>query len=292
MERIDRSQMRPEASMVETEGALFPETPRFLYGRAPLTQVVAQLRFPPILRIQSGPPADFQERVRGIFPLLERGMALPVGQQIPAEILQFLAAGNADATYRFLTEDRKTTLTLSPDSISLSTTAYHRWEQFKKLFDPPFAALAEIYKPSFFSRVGLRYINAISRRSLGLENVPWSQLLRQEILGEMSLPQIEKNIDSAQRVLRMKAPGGNGGILMQHGTSKREGQLEQNYTIDLDLYADAKTEVGDAQQLLDRFHIRAFRAFKWCIADALHEALEPTELAPRTIESVRVGDRR
>src|SRR5256885_3722562 len=51
---------------------LFPDSPRVIYGKAPLTAVICQLRFPPILRIESTVPADFQERVRTQFPLLDR----------------------------------------------------------------------------------------------------------------------------------------------------------------------------------------------------------------------------
>jgi hypothetical protein len=62
---------------------LFPDSARVIYGKAPLTGVVCQLRFPPILRIESAPPADFQDRIREQFPLLERRPQSPTPPGIP-----------------------------------------------------------------------------------------------------------------------------------------------------------------------------------------------------------------
>jgi uncharacterized protein (TIGR04255 family) len=268
----------------------FPDYPHCVYRNAPLSQVVAQLRFPPILRIESGPPADFQDRVRREFPFLERGPvpgSLPIvtsqpigfpigGQQIPAEVMQFLAAGSTETTYRFITEDRKTTLSLTPQTLSLTTTDYKRWEVFKKLFITPFEALKDIYTPSFFSRVGLRYTNSISRERLNLKDKRWSELLRPEVLGELSIPQIENNFEAANRILQIRTTDKKELILLRHGTARSPGRPDQNYAIDLDFSAVTKIEVTNAERTLDKFHTRAFRAFRWCITNTLHDSLGPT----------------
>ena len=51
------------------------------------------------------------------------------------------------------------------------------------MLDKPLAAFIRIYKPGFFERVGLRYVNFISRRELGLEGVVYSQLIQPCYLG-------------------------------------------------------------------------------------------------------------
>ena len=47
---------------------LFSDHPRTHYRTAPAHEVICQLRFPPILSINTTEPADFQEAIRTEFP--------------------------------------------------------------------------------------------------------------------------------------------------------------------------------------------------------------------------------
>jgi uncharacterized protein (TIGR04255 family) len=212
-----------------------------------------------------------------VFPLFERSQTPSI--TLPPQIAQLLGHSVSPVAYTFLTEDRATTLMLSPEALSLTTSAYSRWEDFRGRLQNPLTALAEIYQPSFFSRIGLRYVDAIQRERLGLEGQKWSQLLRRELLGELALPQFEDSLEQAERVLRLKFPDGSGSILLRHGLGQVQGQSETGYVIDFDFYTDKKTEVADGGATLDRFNRRAGRAFRWCILDNLHHAMEPREVA-------------
>lgn len=55
----------------------FPETPRVIYAKNPLFEVICQLRFPAILKIDSEIPAGFQEKLRASFPLFREEDLLP-----------------------------------------------------------------------------------------------------------------------------------------------------------------------------------------------------------------------
>jgi uncharacterized protein (TIGR04255 family) len=258
---------------------LFPDSPRVIYAKAPLTEVVCQLRFPPLLRIESTPPADFQERIRAVFPLLERRPQLQLGlpQGLPPEIMQIIGSASAGANYVFRTEKQDFTLTLAPDWLALSTTKYERWEGFKSLLLPPLDALIDIYKPSFFSRIGLRYQNAIRRSILKVEDQAWVKLLEPHILGALALPHFEPHILEVRKVIRAKFPDGAGSMLLQHGFGGNDAHDRNVYLLDFDLYAE-KTEVKNAVSLLNDFHARAGRAFRWCITRFLHEHLGPSQL--------------
>ncbi|MEQ1936132.1 MAG: TIGR04255 family protein, partial [Fimbriimonadaceae bacterium] len=166
-------------------GVLFPQTDRVIYSKAPLVQVTCGLRFPTILRIKNN-PADFQERIRAKFPLLEAHAALPPDMpQMPPEVLKALAAQVGTDGYVFLTEDRSANIVLTPGSLIVTTEAYTRWENFRAIIDMAAKALIEIYKPSFYSRAGLRYMNAIDRAQLGLK-ANWSDLLSKAVLAELA----------------------------------------------------------------------------------------------------------
>jgi uncharacterized protein (TIGR04255 family) len=259
---------------------LFPPSPRVVYRRAPLVEVICQLRFPTLLSIESRPPVDFQERIRSDFPLLEKQVnQLPV--ELPAEAIKALFPQMQANIYRFLTEDRSTFVTLSAESLAFTTSRYARWERFRDQLGIPLRALVDIYKPNFFSRIGLRYQDAINRAQLGLADAPWSSLLRSEVLGEMSIPAFEENVeDIANREIRARLPDGSGSILLRHGLAKIQGQDDNVYMIDLDVFTQQRTEVADAQRALDHFNAIAGMAFRWCITDRLSEALGPVELAP------------
>lgn len=54
--------------------------------------------------------------------------------------------------------------------------------------DKPLAQFIQIYQPAFFERIGLRYVNAFSRRALGLEELLWDDLIREPYLGILGEP--------------------------------------------------------------------------------------------------------
>lgn len=261
------------------EADLFPHTDRVLYRRPPLVQVTCQLRFPPILRVEA-PPVDFQERVRKHFPLLERPVNFSLPQQLPAEVLQAITSQMGFPGWRFLTEDRQTTIALSSESLVLTTTAYSRWEEFLNHLRPALAGLIAIYAPGYFSRVSLRYQDFIQREKIGLDGVPWSSLLRRELLGEAAIPEIEQNLEQSSRLLRLRMPGDGGVFVLQHALAKPadNSQGPVGYIIDLDFAATAKTEVPYAEAALTKLHAHVRNAFRWCITDRLHAALDPVAI--------------
>lgn len=265
-----------------TEGdvALFPPSERVFYKNAPLVEVIIQLRFPPLYSVQATPPAAFQERIRKLFPLAEEASALPfpIEFQLAPEIQKMMGGHGTERNYRFLSEDRLDILVLSKESISFSTKKYRLWETFIETFSAPLSALNDIYNPSFYSRIGLRYINAINLASTELIGSKWSELFRSEILGELALPTFEGNLKLANRQISVWFPNKFGSLMLQHGLGVIENRPGASYIIDFDFHREEKTQVQDARSVLNRFHEVAGRAFRWCITDKLHDALGPKRI--------------
>jgi uncharacterized protein (TIGR04255 family) len=263
--------------MTMATGDLFPPAPRVLYRKAPLFEVTCQARFPPILQIDR-PPAEFQEHIRQQFPLLERPANPFVLPQLPPEAAQMLGAAIGQTGWSFLTEDRSSAITLAPDFVALTVSKYERWERFREQYRLALVALRQVYRPSFFSRIGLRYRDLIQREDLGLERVAWSRLLRPEILGELVIKEFEESVEDAKRVLRLRMPGGMGTVVLQHGFGTAQVGGKTGYLIDLDFAATNRIEVEDAESITNDLHRSVRRAFRWCITDELHSALEPIEI--------------
>ena len=258
---------------------IFPSSDRVVYAKSPLTSVICQLRFPTILRLEAEVPADFQERVRGTFPLFERQASILQGQ-IPAELQQMMAAAAPAIAYQFKTLDEATTLSLTPDAIALTTSRYTRWETFWHLLQGPLEAFRAIYKPALFSRVGLRYQNHRVRDGLDLGGASWSALLNRALLGELQDDRWLAIATEARRAIRLMEPTSSHGLLLQHGFAQPALPDATTYILDMDFYTDARTDAQHVEPTLDTFRHRAGNAFRWCLSDELRNAMGPGDLHP------------
>lgn len=258
----------------------FPEKPRVIYRRNLLESVICQLRFPPILKINSEPPAEFQERVRANYPLLkERGstggaIALPpeivklLGQEVP------MSVGNI--VYDFISADELWQISLSRDFIALTAKQYQRWEGFRDRLLSAMQHFQEIYAPAFYSRIGLRYRNIINRDAMGLKDVEWVRLLEPHIAAELGTD-ISPHLRGFRHESAIALESGQGEVKYRHGLIQKEGE-EPQYFIDADFFTNERTGVNDARSKLDYFNGEAGRFFRWCISQRLDEAMGPQRL--------------
>ena len=154
---------------------LYSDHPRVHYDKAQLAEVICQFRFPAILAIGAREPVDFQDAIRGMFPRYAAKQETPApkltGLGTPAAKLE---TQKPIINYNFISADNRWKLNLTNTFISLSTVAYPGWEEFGQHFDRPLAEFIRLYKPSYFERIGLRYVNIFSRKALDLEGEPWS----------------------------------------------------------------------------------------------------------------------
>ena len=165
----------------------FPESERVIYAHNPLELVICQLRFHAILKISSGPPADFQESLRRNYPLYREIPPIDIATGFPPELVNIignLLPNQGSKTYELSTQDGNWQVTLTQESLALSCKKYIRWEEFRESLLTVLDLLIKIYEPPFFTRIGLRYRDVITRNGLGLTEVPWGDLLSQELAGE------------------------------------------------------------------------------------------------------------
>jgi len=261
----------------------FPSVPRVIYAQNPLREVICQLRFPSILRIEAELPAAFQDRIRDVFPIYQE-QSIPAsplaGLSLPAELMQLVEAnflGSQKPPYAFRSEDGQWSVTMAKDFIALATSTYQKWELFREYLDRPLQALEEIYKPAFYSRAGLRYRNVIRRSRLGLASNGWQDLLRNQLAGELAAPEIADVIEKANRQTLIKLPAFDSRVQVRHGLSLDND--ETCYVIDNDFFAEHKTESSDVIGTLEYFNVQAHRLFRWFITDRLHEAMRPQPIS-------------
>lgn len=252
-----------------------PHTPRVIYARAPLAEVIVQLRFPAILKIGTSTGADdlarFQDQIRDAYPLVLEPK-LTAAQGVPLELLQSVGVPIIHA-HEFVSADAHHKVSFVRNALSLSTLRYSRWELYRTQLGEIFRSFCSVYRPAFFERIGLRYRNQIDRAELGLGDMPWGELLEPIVAGPLMPGQVAPSVTSFQAETQLVLEHGDK-VTLRYGLPLTSVG-ESSFIIDNDFYVDAKTEVDDALQVLERLHLVSGPTFRGCIQHRLHNALEP-----------------
>lgn len=257
----------------------FPPKPqRVIYERNPLAKVICQIRFPEILSITAEKPAKFQDKIRDIYPLYDVEKPSIV-DDLPPDVSDMLArfrGGEVEPIYRFLTEDEKRFIALTSEFVALTDRDYLRWESFHDQFCLGKHALEAIYKPAFYTRIGLRYQDVIDLNALGLADRGWENLLNQRLIGLLGLPELSARpleIKSVA-VLDLGLEDVKGAqVILRHGFLKT-GDGDK-YVIDADFFTEERSSLDEISPVLYRFNGIAGDLFRWAISEELHDALGP-----------------
>lgn len=260
---------------------MFSKEPRCQYSKNQLADVICQLRFPEILTINANLPVEFQEAIRMQYPKYSTSLeaSAPKISGIPGNLQ--LENQPSTKNYQFTSLDGNWRVNLTSTFVSLACTHYTNWETFAKNLDIPLAAFIKIYKPACFERIGLRYLNFISREKLDIQHIPFSQLFASPYLGllcdqEVSEPTTHRSGVDAEISLpggcRVKLHAGPG-LVKQNG----QQQKEVKFIFDQDLYMTGNIPVNYSAGALETLHSHAFPIFRGAITDTLHEAMEPAE---------------
>ncbi|MBQ3216191.1 MAG: TIGR04255 family protein [Oscillospiraceae bacterium] len=261
---------------------MFLDTERVRYNRPQLLEVICQLRFPTILSISAREPAEFQELIRGEFPRYSRNI-----EKLPPKVMG--RPGNMKlqeqpevVNYQFLSADGRWKVNLTNNFVALATPAYTCWEDFAAKLDAVLAQFIAVYNPAYFERIGLRYINAISRKELELEDVPFSDLIQPGYLGLMAEEDVpERSFIRSMQESEVNLPGGC--CLKLHcgpGMVKRNNvdDKEIKFILDNDIFMAGKVEMKHSAAALTTVHTHANRAFRGAITQMLHNAMEPGDI--------------
>lgn len=263
---------------------VFPDSPREEYRNNPIEEVICQFRFPPILKIGTTTPAEFQDRIRTQFPLYQPQDALPLMPDQVRGILSQLGVDNLlgsqfPSVHQFVTEDGTSTVSLQTDFIALRVTKYERWECFREQLESIERSFRNIYEPQFYSRVGLRYRDVIIRENLGLDGVAWSELLNRDLVGFYGRSEATELVTQAVAATQMELPNiENAQMTLQYGLQAPTNESPSSYFIDADIAIEQRTELNDAFPLLNQFNRAAGNIFRWAISDTLRDAMGPDPL--------------
>lgn len=261
---------------------MYSQEERCLYLNNQLGDVICQLRFPEILSIGANVPVAFQEAIRDEYPQYSAQQETPAPRLTGTPGNFKVENQPSTVNYHFVSEDGVWRVNLTSKFISLACTRYTSWEEFARKLDKPLAAFIKVYKPAYFERVGLRYLNFFSRGSLGLQNVPFSELINPIYLGPLAdeeVSEVQSGRCTVEAELNLKA-GCRIKIHAGPGMVKRGGQQDQElkFIFDQDLFLPGKVPVNMTTGALNTLHSQAFSIFRGAITDTLHDAMAPTSI--------------
>ena len=258
---------------------MFSKETHCQYRKNQLADVICQLRFPQILSINANLPVEFQEAIREHYPRFSANLetTAPKISGTPGNLQ--LENQPSTKNYQFTSLDGKWRVNLTSTFVSLACNQYTSWEEFARMLDIPLAEFIKIYKPACFERIGLRYLNFISRQALDIQDVPFAQLFTTPYLGLLSDPEIlEADAHRNGVDADISLPGGcrvklhtGPGLVTQNG----QQQKEVKFVFDQDLYMTGNIPVNYSAGALQTLHSHAFPVFRGAITDILHEAMEP-----------------
>jgi uncharacterized protein (TIGR04255 family) len=259
--------------------AMFSREQRHVLHNNQLAEVICQLRFPEILMIGQRPPADFQEMIRDEFPQYSAKKEFPA-PKISGTPGNLTVENQAPGiNYQFISADGVWRINLTSNFLSLACSRYTRWEDFAKRLDKPLAAFIQIYRPAYFQRVGLRYLNFISRNSLNLNEFPYRDLIQSAYLGPLGEEDIAESaafrctVDTELQIrggCRVKIHAGPGLVKRKNHNDK-----EVRFIFDQDLYMTGNVPVNYSAGALETLHAQAYSIFRGAITDTLFDAMEP-----------------
>ena len=258
---------------------MFSKEPRCEYQNNQLAEVICQLRFPDILTINANEPAVFQDAIRSEFPQYSTTLETTAPKITGSPGSLQITNQKPTVNYQFISANGIWRVNLTSKFISLTCTNYKNWESFAKRLDVPLAAFIKVYHPAYFQRIGLRYLNFISRDSLTLTESKFSELIQPPYLGLLSDEEISEStatrcgvdaeiaIDGGCKVKIHAGPG----FVTRNGVADKEAK----FVFDQDLYMNGNIPVNYSAGALETLHAQAFPIFRGAITDILHEAMDP-----------------
>lgn len=244
---------------------------RVKYLKSTLREVIFQVRFPKMLKLVDEQPATFQEQIMGDYPIYnvqKRETVVEVNGKPQQKLV--------DNNHSFISQSGRTKIDLTSTFLAVSTLEYDRYEAYKKIFENVLAKFYGCYAIPGIQRIGLRYKNFITRSKLGLEAIPWSELLDGGIIGPMA-----QNRDITQYKAEYELKNGDQCFTRRHIELLRELNSQENtLMLDCDYYYSGFFKKEEVCIKSDSLHDLSLQFIESSHKAPLLDAMQPQDLEP------------
>jgi uncharacterized protein (TIGR04255 family) len=218
-----------------------------------------ELRFPTLLELEEHAPVAFSKAVRKEYPTYTRQTAVNVN---PGGLAQA-------ANHSFRSKNGRWTVTVRAAAISLETSDYDSFAEFEQRLGFVLHAAGSTIDTDFFTRVGLRYVNAVDFERATIRD--WVNPSLVGALGEGVFGDVDEHWQ------RVRGLTDVGGYIFQHGLAIQPGSTKCEYVLDFDLYKE-EVPVAETVPVVRKLHALEFSLFRWSLGEKALAKLGPSDL--------------
>lgn len=247
----------------------FPAVPPVRLARTPLKTMLCQAKFP--VRSEFAAPVAPSK----IHEILAR--RLPRLVQEPQATLVVAGSGvqaQSSTIWRLTTFDQTWSVLLAQDAVTVETTAYVDWADFRARFAETLDAVNQVVQLSARERIGLRYVNEIRAGA----NPNWVDYINRDLLGwtaDLALTQ-----DLALHVSEARFAVDEYLAILRYGVVRQVIPSTEAappfFLLDIDC-ADNRPAPFDLEaslEMVDRFNEAIWRVFRWSLAENYFKQLQ------------------
>jgi uncharacterized protein (TIGR04255 family) len=154
-----------------------------IYPHAPVALVTIEITFPG--QIGTAVPAGVQRAIGDVLgdewvpePVVQTGLALNLSG--PQPLMPQPPNFPNSTILRFADRERGSAVALTAGSVSVETTRYRNWPQFRSTLEVAVRATEKLLRPAGVTRAGVRYIDEV--RVPGVEGAGWNEWLSPTVL--------------------------------------------------------------------------------------------------------------
>jgi uncharacterized protein (TIGR04255 family) len=243
-----------------------------------LKVVVAQVKFPPVHAFSTAEGvAPFQSAIRDDYPISEDRTRQITVRVSPAGVE---SSGDQPGPWRFLSDGGTWIVGLSPDSLSLETTRYHDYEEFRRRAETLLQIARRLVRPARLDRFGFRFLNELALPEVRAI-ADWRGFLADDLLGLAVSGDLTDRVTFALQQVNLELDEGK--IILKHGFGPgqpAEGtEARPVYLIDIDVFDDRPRPFDEASILgrMDLFNSWAWNLFRANVSDDLIAQLRPAQ---------------
>lgn len=255
------------------------EYKREVFPNAPLAFVTCEIRFPLAPRLVHDESIEaLAEALADTLPVRVHEnyrVSIQSGDEQPVE---------SDLNrFRFLNKARTTSVAVTQDSLSVETTDYDEWRNFKAIVLQAIEAVEDMTRIAGVERIGLRYIDEIRVPEEFGDVSGWRGWISDDVLGHLDVL-AGYSPESSQRIVQLIGPTGqltiryaalSGGGVISDGPLKRLTPATEGpfFVIDTDSHRYTPDEemlnfsIDTLSPILDDLHEPAGTVFYRAVTD-------------------------